>query len=136
MTAAASPTPIPINAGRPPIEGEAFFSRCMGSFSLAEAYLDDLETHLPRWVDELLLQAGRGQTDDAADVAHSVKGAAAILGAEALREMAAKVEASGRAGDAPRLAGLAQELSHEADRCRAYAPALRAEARRRLTSQP
>jgi HPt (histidine-containing phosphotransfer) domain-containing protein len=85
-------------------------------------------------VDELHRYAASGDPLAAAEVAHSLKGAAAIIGAEPLRRKAATMEAIGRAGEKSLLLAMVHELRCEMDRCLAAVPSLRTDMQRRSSS--
>ncbi len=115
----------------PPIDAEVLFARCMGNVSFALSLLGELEANGKQQVDAIVQQAADGQPRAAAEAAHSLKGAAAIIGAEPLRAKAAEIEAAGRDGEASLLAEMVHDVRSEMDRCLAYVPTLRAEIQRR-----
>lgn len=102
----------------------------MGNASFALALLAELDASGKPQVDAVVLHAIIGQPDLAAEAAHSLNGAAAIIGAEALRRIAIEIEAAGRAGDASLLLDLLPDLRSEMDRCLTYIPTLRAKIQR------
>ena len=80
----------------PPIDTQVLFSHCMGNVSFAFTLLNELEAIGKQQVDAIVLHAVSNEPYAVADAAHSLKGAAAIIGAERLREKAAEIEAASR----------------------------------------
>ena len=119
----ARPTPSP-EGPVPPIDGDALLARCMGNLRLAAELLADFAGDLDQHVEIIAGHARQGDGHAAAESAHALKGAAGTLGAEALRTLAAKIEATGREGDLAQAASLVEELRGEAQRCLRYAAAL------------
>jgi len=109
----------------PPIDAQVLFSRCLGNVSLAMALVSELESSGSQQVNAMMQCAAAGNMIEAAEGAHSLKGAAAILGAQALSEKSAHAEAAGRDGQAEELLKLLQELDEEMNRCLTYIPKLR-----------
>ena len=120
----ARPTTSP-ESPTPPIDGDALLARCMGNLELAADLLSDFAGDLDQHVEIIAGHARQGDAQAAAESAHALKGAAGTLGAEALRTLAAKIEATGRGGDLAKAASLVEELRGEAQRCLRYAAALR-----------
>ncbi|MEX2188367.1 MAG: Hpt domain-containing protein [Pirellulales bacterium] len=115
----------------PPIDTSILLGRCMGNISFAATLLNELEANGPQQVDALFRQVANDELYAAAEVAHSLKGAAAIVGAEPLRSKAAEVEAASEECDASRLLDAVNDLRREMDRCLAFIPTVRA-----ATQQP
>ena len=69
----------------PPIDSEVLFSRCMGNVSFAFTLLSELDANGKQQVDAIVRYVANDEPHAAAEVAHSLKGAAAIIGAEPLR---------------------------------------------------
>ena len=121
-------------ATTPSIDSKVLFSRCMGNVSFAFALLDELEANGMQQVESILIHAASDEPHAAAEAAHSLKGAAAIIGAEPLRGKAAEIEAAGHADETSQLLELVQDLRYEMDRCLTYLPILRTDLQR--YSQP
>ena len=117
----------------PPIDSEVLSSHCMGNVSFALALLGELETSGKQHVDAIVLHATSDEPHAAAEAAHSLKGAAAIIGAEPLREKAAEIEAAGHDGETSLLFDMVHDLRGEMDRCLTYIPILRTDLQRRST---
>lgn len=118
-------------ATAPPIDSEVLFSRCMGNVSFAIALLGELEANGKQQVDAIVLHATSDEPHAAAEAAHSLKGAAAIIGAEPLRGKAAEIEAAGHDGETFLLWDMVHDLRSEMDRCLTYIPILRTDLQRR-----
>ncbi|MDP1560921.1 MAG: Hpt domain-containing protein [Pirellulaceae bacterium] len=125
------PVPATSHQTVPPIDVEVLFSRCMGNVSFALALLDELEISGNRLLEEIVLHTESDAVQEAAEAAHSLKGATAIIGAESVRELSAKIEAAGRAGESSLLLDMVHELRAEMDRCLTYIPTLRTDLQRR-----
>ena len=126
--AAAEPLPASPAANVPaPIDRDALLARCMGNLEFAGSLLADFEDDLRSRVDQIVGQAQAGDARAAAESAHALKGAAAIITAESVRELAARIEATGKAGDAREVAALADQLHDEAGRLLSVLPGLREE---------
>ena len=61
-----------------------------------------------------------GNTTEIAGIAHRIKGAAATIGAEAIREEAAKLESMGRSGDLSQAPECFSRLKSEFERYRSF----------------
>jgi CheY-like chemotaxis protein/HPt (histidine-containing phosphotransfer) domain-containing protein len=109
----------------PPIDGDALLARCMGNLELAADLLSDFAGDLDQRVEMIAGHVREGDVQAVAESAHALKGAAGTLGAEALRTLAAKIEATGRDGDLAQTASLVEELCGEAQHCLRYVPTLR-----------
>ena len=120
-----------IAAAALPIDTKVLFSNCMGNVSFAFTLLEELEAHGKQQVDAIVLHATRDEAHAVAEAAHSLKGAAAIIGAESLRAIAAEIEAAGHAGETSLLLDLVHDLRSEMDRCLDYIPTIQAETQRR-----
>jgi len=97
--------------------------------------LGELESSGQRQVDAIVLHAASDEPHAVAEAAHSLKGAAAIIGAESLRGLAVEVEAAGRDGETTLLLDLVRDLRSEMDRCLSYIPTVRIETQRRPPQQ-
>jgi CheY-like chemotaxis protein len=73
-----------------------------------------------RWYQRL----HEGDTRATVESAHALKGAAGTVTAEALRALAAEVEAAGNASDLTWMASLVEQLRAEAQRCLHFIPEL------------
>ncbi len=116
-----------------PINFDVLFSRCMGNISFAQALLGELESSGVHYADAIVQHATSEETHLVAQAAHSLKGAAAIIGAEPLRAKAAEIEALGHADKTSHLLEMAEDLRREMDCCLEYIPILQADLQRRLS---
>jgi two-component system, sensor histidine kinase and response regulator len=108
-----------------PIDFEILWERCMGNSAFAASLLAELEGSGPRLMAELTRNLQAGAAPEAAVSAHSLKGAAGILGAEPLRALAAEIEAAGKSGDIAQAAALLDDIQTEMCRCLDYLPKVR-----------
>ncbi|MCC6123667.1 MAG: PAS domain S-box protein [Pirellulales bacterium] len=109
----------------PPLDFDVLLDRCMGDAGFAAALLEELESGGPSRLEEITRQIRAGAAVDAGKAAHSLKGAAGIVGAEPLRAVAAEIETAGKAGDIELAAALLQEMRAEMRRCLEYLPEIR-----------
>ena len=91
------------------------------------ALLSELQSSARHQVAQIGCHLAKGQAHAAAEVAHSLKGAAAIVGALPLSRLAAEVEAAGHAGDLAKVQILSAKLSNELARCLAEIDQLKCE---------
>jgi PAS domain S-box-containing protein len=117
--------PLPACPAVPPIDGDALLARCLGNLELAADLLSDFAGDLAPRVEKIARHARQRNARAAAESAHALKGAAGTMGAEAVRTLAAGIEAAGGDGDLARAALLADELRGEVQRCLRYVPELR-----------
>lgn len=96
----------------------------MGNIDFAKSLLAELESSGPDRIEDIKRMAATADCEAAADAAHSLKGTAAILGAESLRRLAAEVETVGLAGIESQLNELASQLAEEMKRCLAFIPTI------------
>ncbi len=88
------------NGALPPIiDFESLLKRCLGNRDLPKKLLAKFHARLPEEVSQLASAVNAGDSALVASLAHRIKGAAANLSAEPLREVAAELEALGRGGD-------------------------------------
>jgi len=106
----------------------------MGNVSFALALLEELEASGKQHVEAIVLHATSDEPHAVAEAAHSLKGAAAIIGAEPLRGKAAEIEAASHDGENSLLLDLVHDLRGEMDRCLTYIPILRSDLRERSTT--
>ncbi|GIW90932.1 MAG: hypothetical protein KatS3mg109_1364 [Pirellulaceae bacterium] len=120
------------------IDCRVLLSRCMGNLQFAQAVLDEFLASSRQKATEIARLAAHQRWADLTDLAHSLKGAAAIVGAERVRQRAWCVEQAGKAGDLAKLGHLVEELYEEVQRCLQDLPEIRRQlnASRPATSQP
>ena len=124
-TAAAevSPEIRPVAAIPQAISGVVFddedlLNRLMGDDDLARRIIRRFLEDLPQQFQTLSQAVARGDTAAVMQVAHAIKGAAANTGGTQLRELAAKLEQLGRAGDLTGAAATLPEFSAGLDAVR------------------
>ncbi len=108
-----------------PIDRGALLARCMGNLEFAQSVLSAFEAELVERVDQIAGQVGQCDVRAATESAHALKGAAGMVTAESLRQLAQQIEAAGKAGTLAEALPLADRLREEADRCLRYIPQLR-----------
>ena len=81
--------------------------RMSGDAELEKKMVECFLAYMPQQITKLRTFAGAGDLAAAARLSHSIKGAAANVGAEAMQAMAMEMENAGRAGD---LAGIKERL--------------------------
>lgn len=108
-----------------PLDVDAALSRCMGDADFLAATLESFATETPKYLEELIHVVMLRDSEATRRTAHSIKGAAGMITAEALRAAAADLEECGRDG---READAVEQLEHlreEADRCLQYVESVR-----------
>jgi len=112
----------------PPIELEFLVSRCRGNKSMAGALLAELESAGPQYLTAMVRHLAVKDLQAAAETAHALKGAAAILCACSLSAAAAHAEGAWRAGRFGDSKEILREIQIELDRCLAFLFELRLQA--------
>jgi Amt family ammonium transporter len=123
--AAAMPTTVAGHA-TPPLGIEALLERCMGNAQTIALILTEFEQQAVTDLADLKRHVEGGDCEATARVAHALKGAAAILSADALSGTAFKLERMGRAGVFADEENVLAELNAEVRRCIDYLPTARA----------
>jgi Amt family ammonium transporter len=119
------PAAMPQPDAPPPIDSDALLARCMGNMQFAESLLLAFADDLPNHVAQIASSSDAGDGKGMADAAHALKGAASFVAAEAVRALAAAIEAHGKAGSLAEVASLADHLRDEAQRCLRFVPEVR-----------
>jgi PAS domain S-box-containing protein len=94
----------------------AMLERLMGDEDLARAIMEGFLTDIPRQIEALVELLENGDVPGAVRQAHTIKGAAANMGAEALREVAVETEKAATAKDLRAAEADVQELERRFDR--------------------
>jgi len=81
------------------VDFESLLKRCLGNRDLPKKLLAKFHARLPEELSQIASAVTAGDSALVASLAHRLKGAAANLSAEPLREVAAELEALGRGGD-------------------------------------
>lgn len=71
-----------------------------GGHGLLSEMIEIFREDTPRRIRDILIAASEGRAEELSRAAHALKGGAGALGAEALRHLAAELEALGRKGSA------------------------------------
>jgi Amt family ammonium transporter len=123
---AACADSAPVNSTAPPFAIDTLLKQCMGSVATAARILELFEKQAVANHAAIARSVESGDAAKAADVAHALKGASAILSAECVRRVAADLERMGRAADLSGAANLVEQLKDEIQRCLDYAPVAKA----------
>ncbi|HUP77212.1 MAG TPA: Hpt domain-containing protein [Pirellula sp.] len=115
-----------INAGvLPAIDSDALVTRCMGNMAFALSLLSELEDNGMVYVENIAQHVAAKECAAAADAAHSLKGAAGIIGAEPLRLLAAQIESAGNSNAMESITLLVEDLRQEMEKCLLQIPTIR-----------
>jgi len=106
----------------PPFDTQRLLQRCLGNLSVAEMILKEFEKQAVGDVRHIEMLVEAGDALRVAQVAHSLKGAAVVLSADALRNVVAEVEQMARAVDWAGVRGRLPQLKSEAERCVHFLP--------------
>ena len=109
----AAGTPSP-----PALDREGLSRRLMGDETLARRVLASFVEDVPRQVAALEKALAQGDASEAERRAHTIQGASAVAGAEALRALARQAEDDARGGDLPAAAGKLPALKEALERVR------------------
>ena len=110
-----------------PIDVDMLLARCMGNASFAQSLLDELVSSGPDLVAQIAAHVSAGEAEAAADTAHALKGAAAIMAAEHVRAIAEGMETAGFSGDIEDVASSIEGLRTEMQSCLDAIPGIRSE---------
>lgn len=106
----------------PPFDIEAVFELCLGqaafAASLIHSFQQDSEAHLVTLREHALQANGK----KVSNVAHALKGSAAIVSAGEVRRLAAEIQTAGDKGHLEEVRRLVDPLAREIRRCRHYLP--------------
>ncbi len=111
------------------INSEVLFKNCLGSGAFALTLLEELELSGKQYVDSIARHLSSANSKATGAAAHSLKGAAGIVGAELLRSLASQIELASEMADTDSIAPLVFRLGEEMERCLAQIPAIRLQAR-------
>jgi HPt (histidine-containing phosphotransfer) domain-containing protein len=82
-----------------------------GAYGLVQEMIVIFREDTPRRINDILEAAAKGNAEELSRAGHALKGGAGALGAEAMRILAADLEALGRGGDWDAGPGLADRLN-------------------------
>ena len=106
-TAPASPVEIPV------FDRAGLLNRVMQDEALARLLINRFLEDLPGQIRQLQTFAAAGETQHVREQAHQIKGACAAVSGEALRALAAVLEAAGKAGDLATITARMPEVDAE-----------------------
>lgn len=110
----------------PPIDTEVLLERCLGEVDFMNSLLIELSITGPNRVAEITNHVQRNEALEAANAAHALKGAAALLGAESIRKLTSEIEVLGRSGTLEGVHEMLAALHTEMDRCLKFIPTIAA----------
>src|SRR5205085_12557557 len=96
--------------------------RCMGNIEIANKILDECGEQAAADIPHIEMLVDSGDADRVRQVAHGLKGAAGIISARALQQIASQIEQMARAVDWEGVRARLTPLRQEADRCLAHLP--------------
>ncbi|MFC1759268.1 response regulator [Planctomycetota bacterium] len=111
------------------IDAELLLGRCCGNLEFASSLLDELESTASERIEAIRQPALQNDAAGMAQAAHALKGAAGILGADAVQAVAAEIEQAGRSSDIENVESMLYDLGAEMRRCLDCLPHLRRELR-------
>ncbi len=100
-----------------PFNVEDALNRCMGNVHLLATVIDKFRDRSILDLEKLIELVKAGDAQQTAEAAHAFKGVAANLSAQSLRDLAARLEAMGRAGELNGASECLEQLQAELDRC-------------------
>jgi HPt (histidine-containing phosphotransfer) domain-containing protein len=103
-----------------PLDWQSLLQRCMGNGAFAERIVGRFQQRLTEDLSQLEENIKARQAELAAFAAHRLKGAAATVSAEAVRELAARLEEVARTGDLETAADCVARMRGELDRLVAF----------------
>jgi PAS domain S-box-containing protein len=106
----ASPISLPV------FDREAFLGRMMGDEQFAHEVVAEFVKETPALIQTLAECVARGDLESIWKLAHKIKGSAANVGGESLRDAALKMEQAGKVGDRPEILKQIPNLESEAGR--------------------
>ncbi len=99
------------------IDVESALERCLGDMEFLVETLASFEQETSTYIDRLETGAAQGDARSVAESAHAIKGAASMVSAESLRQVAGELETLGRAADVAAAAKRTPALREEFERC-------------------
>jgi signal transduction histidine kinase/CheY-like chemotaxis protein len=128
----AETTAQPADATEPTsIHVQTLIERCMGDADFVESALDQFEQSASGYLDAIREQLAAEDGDGVRRQAHALKGAAATLGAEPVREAAAAMENAGKNQTLHDAAPQFDDLQQQLNQCLAELPRVRGSVRQR-----
>lgn len=95
---AVDTTPATGTTPTPPVDRAALVGRCMDDPAFAAMVLTKFRAKVPGMFDQIAAAAAAGDAAALGQAAHALKGSAANLAADEVRDLACRLEAAGHAG--------------------------------------
>ncbi|GAF84947.1 unnamed protein product, partial [marine sediment metagenome] len=105
-----------------PFDMTSLLSRCMGSQEFLGKILTKFETTAAKYLKDIEEGIEAADAEQVGRLAHSLKGAAANLSAESLRQAALEMEQLGKSGELTNAGECLEKLKSEIERCLDYLP--------------
>jgi HPt (histidine-containing phosphotransfer) domain-containing protein len=118
----------------PHIDSKSLLERCMGNVELMSRLLAAFEPEIGRDVQRLEEAIQAGDNPRIANIAHTLKGAAANLSAARLSDLAREIEQAARRNEPNNFDELLNEVRREFERCLGALPALNSPALQETTT--
>lgn len=109
-----------IDVVQSPIDFSQLRRRCMGNPTLVSLLLEQFRQSVPPSIAEIERLVQVGDTVAVSDAAHSLRGAAGIIAARPVADIAGRLEDAGRSGRTDHCRHLVGELRTAVDRCLAH----------------
>jgi len=106
----------PEAAESPIFDREGFLDRLMGDAEMAQMVIEVFLDDIPKQIESLKCSLETNDVATTERIAHSIKGAAANVGGEALRELAAEIEKACKDGRFDSVANRCPDLEHQFNR--------------------
>jgi HPt (histidine-containing phosphotransfer) domain-containing protein len=110
----------PLEPSRPPVDMAMALEQTMGDRDLLESLLEEFETMLRNQIPALLEMVNAGRAEELEKDAHRLKGAAANLYIETVRQLAEQLEKIGKKGELDHAGPLLDALKVELDRLQLF----------------
>ena len=111
-----------------PLDVPALTAHCMGNLDFGLKLLEEFQKDALDRVETIDREVMLGNLNAVGEMAHSLKGVAAILAANSLRDVSIALQSAAQEGDVSRLQNLVQQLRGEMRRLLDYIPLVRATA--------
>ena len=105
-----------------PFDIDSLLSRCMDNHELLEKILNKFEANATKYLEDIEKSVEAADAEQVGRMAHSLKGVAANLSAEALRKVAFEIEQIAKLGDLANVGQCLEKLRNEINRCLEYLP--------------
>jgi PAS domain S-box-containing protein len=113
---ASTPLESAVEPQTPVYDQAGFFDRMMGDEEMVQTVVEIFLDDIPKQIESLKHSLEASDAKTARRIAHSIKGAAANVGGEALRELAGEIEKACQDGHFESVAECCPELEHQFNR--------------------